>query len=119
MSFNAPHDPPQGQPECGGGCHQRLTRWVWDEEYEEWHTAYCEACQKRVLAKAEAVFAGLSSSGKLTEVQSQRFVDYVVHDSMATAWRPRWWNLMGWYRYLAFRRRVRARVRVQKFKLDR
>ncbi len=106
MSFNDPHDPPQGQPECGGSCGQSLTKWVWDEESEEWYAGYCETCQKRVLAKAEAFTAQLSSSGKLTPAQSERFVELILEqDTMLKTvivlpFHPRnWWDVLAWFRY--------------------
>ncbi len=93
-----------------------LTEWERDEETGEMFQKYCGPCSQVLLEKAKAM--NLPDAGRLTEAQSQKFLDLVVAQSpLILQSKPvHWWNVWGWLRYL-FRKR-RDKVKVVKFKMD-
>lgn len=93
-----------------------LTEWERDKETGEMFQKYCGPCSLVLFEKAMAM--NLPSSGRLTEEQSQKFLDLVLAQSpLIPRGKPmHWWNVWGWLRYL-FRKR-RDKVKVVKFKVD-
>lgn len=104
MPFNASDRIPNEIARCSCGVP---TNWVWNEECGEWFAYSCVACFRRLAKKAEVISNAVSSSGRLTAEQSARFVDLVIKASILANPRPRWWDVVGWIRYLLSRSRVK------------